>query len=167
MNTIAHLRKLDAHIKYYEQKIAKKFFELAQKSREANHSEGLSMKNDSNELLSDLLARWHQWAKGYQHVGGISSSPMFRNCKHGRQWDTVDEIISSDLEHSQMEAVDSIIMALCEVYRTALQLQARNLCTGRTVWTSPRLPQDMVKRSEILADARGSLSMKLRDAGIL
>ena len=100
------------------------------------------MMNDSAEILNSLLCDWHRWAKGYQHVGGINTSPMFREVKSGRQWDTVDEIISSDLVHSQMEALDSIIMQLRDVYRTSLQLQARNLHTGYAVWTSARLPAD-------------------------
>lgn len=125
------------------------------------------MKNESNEILSDLLCRWHSWARGYQHIGGINSSPMFRECKNGRQWDTVDEIINGELESSQMEAVDHIIMALCDVYRTALQIQAMNLCTGRSVWTSARLPEDPEKRVLILIDARTALASKLRDVGIL
>ena len=114
-----------------------------------------------------MLCDWYRWAKGYQHVGGINSSPMFREVKMGRQWDTVDEIISSDLVHSQMEAIDHIVMAMCEVYRTSLQFQARNLYTGKYVWTSPRLPTDPKERAVILADARQALGAKLRDAGIL
>ena len=125
------------------------------------------MMNDSYEILNSMLAEWHAWAKGYQHAAGISSSPMFRECKGGRHWDTLSEIIDSDLENSRMEAIDAIIMALCDVYRTSLQIQARNLHTGRSVWTSARLPQDMGERNQILAEARQALSGKLRDAGIL
>ena len=125
------------------------------------------MMNDSQEILSSLLVDWHLWASGYQHVGGISSSPMFKQCKGGRQWDTLDEIIDSDLENSRLEAVDHIIMGLCDVYRTSLQIQARNLHTGRSVWTSARLPQGIEARAQILADARQALTVKLRDAGIL
>jgi len=125
------------------------------------------MMNDSAEILNSLLADWYKWAKGYQHVGGINSSPMFREVKTGRQWDTVDEIISSDLVHSQMEALDSIIMQLRDVYRTSLQLQARNLHTGYTVWTSARLPADPKERVVILGEARAALTVKLQSAGVL
>lgn len=125
------------------------------------------MKDESNEILNDYLCSWHRWAVGYQHVGGINTSPMFREVKNGRQWDTVDEIIDSDIENSRMEALDAIIMALCDVYRTSLQIQARNLHTGRSVWTSARLPTDIEQRAQILADARFALTARLRDAGIL
>ena len=125
------------------------------------------MKNDSSEILNGMLADWYRWAKGYQHVGGINTSPMFRECKLGRAWDTVEEIIDSDIEHSRMEALDHIIMALCDVYRTALQIQAMNLYTGKSVWVSARLPKDVEARALILIEARTSLLYKLRDAGIL
>jgi hypothetical protein len=58
-------------------------------------------------------------------------------------------------------------MAMCEQHRTALQLNARNLCTGRSVWTSARLPADAEMRAHILANARVSLTVKLQNAGIL
>jgi len=117
--------------------------------------------------LDELLEQWHRWAKGYHHVGGINTSPMFREVKSGRQWDTVDEIISSDLVHSQMEALDSIIMQLRDIYRTSLQLQARNLHTGNAVWFSARLPADPKERAAILGEARAALTVKLQSAGVL
>jgi len=125
------------------------------------------MMNDSYEILNAMLCDWHRWAKGYQHASGINTSPMFREAKNGRQWDTLDEIMDGDIENSRMAAVDHIIMALCDIYRTALQIQARNLHTGRSVWSSARLPQDMAERQQILADARQALTVKLRDGGML
>lgn len=125
------------------------------------------MKDDTHHFIDDLLCSWHRWAKGYQHVGGINTSPMFREVKAGRAWDTVDQIIDADIEHSRMDALDHIIMALCDVYRTALQIQAMNLYTGRSVWSSARLPADAEARAQILADARTALILRLRDAGIL
>lgn len=125
------------------------------------------MKDDTNEILSSMLVDWHRWACGYKHVGGINTSPMFREVKTGRQWDTVDEIIDSDIEHSRMDALDHIIMQLCDVYRTALQIQARNLHTGTSVWSSARLPADEKDRAVILVDARSALLSRLRDAGVM
>lgn len=125
------------------------------------------MKDDTGEILNSMLCDWHRWARGYQHVGGINTSPMFRECKNGRQWDTVAEVIDQDIENSRMEALDHIIMGLRDVYRTSLQIQARNLYTGSSVWTSARLPQDLEQRAVILADARMALTVELRGAGIL
>lgn len=62
------------------------------------------MKNETHEILNGMLCEWHRWAKGYQHVGGINTSPMFREVKAGRAYDTVDQIIDTDIEHSRMEA---------------------------------------------------------------
>ena len=125
------------------------------------------MKDDTNELLSAILCDWHRWACGYKHVGGINTSPMFREVKTGRQWDTVDDIIDSDIEHSRMDALDHIIMGLMPTHRTAIQIQARNLHTGRSVWTSARLPSDLEQRLRVLAEARAALLGKLRDAGVM
>ena len=125
------------------------------------------MKDETNEILSAMLCSWHRWACGYKHVGGINTSPMFREVKNGRQWDSLDDIVDSDIEHSRMDALDHIIMQLCDVYRTALQIQARNLHTGRSVWSSARLPADAQMRATILADARTALLVKLRVNGIM
>lgn len=125
------------------------------------------MKDETNEILSAMLVDWHRWACGYKHVGGINTSPMFREVKNGRQWDSLDDIVDSDIEHSRMDALDHIIMQLCDVYRTALQLQARNLHTGKSVWSSARLPRDAQMRATILADARTALLVKLRLNGIM
>ena len=125
------------------------------------------MKDETNEILNGMLADWHRWARGYQHVGGINTSPMFRGVKAGRAWDTVDQIIDSDIEHSRMEALDHIIMGLRDVYRTALQVQARNLYTGKSVWSSSRLPVDAEARALILMEARAALLRRLVDAGVM
>jgi len=124
------------------------------------------MKNDSSEILNDILCQWHRWARGYQHAAGINTSPMFRECRSNhRQWASLDEV--ADEDKSQHEAVDAIIMGMRDVYRTSLQIQARNLCTGKSVWTSARLPEDTEQRALILGQARTELAEKLRNAGIL
>ena len=124
------------------------------------------MKNDSYEILNDLLCQWFRWANGYKYASGINSSPMFRECRSNhRQWASLDEV--ADEDKSQWEHMDSVIMGLCDVYRSALQLQARNLCTGRSVWTSARLPADPGMRAQLLAEARNALTIKLRIDGIL
>jgi hypothetical protein len=124
------------------------------------------MKDDSNELLNDLLARWHIYTKNYKYASGIGSQPMFRECRSNhRQWATLDEI--SEEDKSTLERMDGIVWQLCEAYRTCLQIQARNLVTGRSVWISERLPKDPEMRAHLLADARTALVVKLRIDGIL
>ena len=124
------------------------------------------MKDESNEILNDLLSQWHRWARGYQHAAGINTTPMFRECQSNhRQWASIEEVAEED--KSIFAAMDAIIMGLCDIYRTSLQIQARNLFTGRSVWTSARLPVDVAQRAVILADARIALTRKMRDEGIL
>jgi len=131
------------------------------------------MKDDTNDLLNDLLIQWHRWATGYRYSADINSSPTFREFKAYRGWETLDEIAEEDT--STQEAVQLAVMGDCggfgamepPSYRTALQLQARNLHTGRSVWTSARLPQDLEQRAQILGLARVELLRRLHAAGVL
>lgn len=125
------------------------------------------MKNDAHQILDDILSSWHRWAQGYKHVGGVSSSPMFRNAKTSRGWDTVNEIVNAEIDGDQMKSVDFHVMQLCDVYRTAIQINARNLATGRSTWNSARLPSNPEERAAILSLARTKLTARLHDAGIL
>lgn len=125
------------------------------------------MRDESKEILDSLLAQWHRWACGYRYVGGINSSPMFRDAKTSKGWDSVEEIIDSEIDGSRMEAVQFHIFELRPVYRTALQLNARNLHTGKTVWDSPRLPPDPEERAIMLMEARNLLLKRLLSAGVL
>ena len=124
------------------------------------------MKDETNEILNDMLVQWFRWASGYQHVGGVNSSPMFRECRSNhRQWASLEEV--ADEDKSQWEYMDAVIMSLCDVYRTALQLNARNLSTGKSVWTSVRLPKDEAMRAHLLADARTALIVRMRVDGVI
>lgn len=125
------------------------------------------MKDDTKELLDDLLVQWHKWAKGYTPVSTHSACAMFKGSKSSRQWDSESEVLDGDLHNEQMKMLDFHINELCDVYRTALQINARNLYTGKSVWSSPRLPEDQKQRQEILADARNSLCIRLRIAGVI
>ena len=119
------------------------------------------------DTLNSLLESWHRWAQGYQHCAGINSSPMFRNSKTSRGWDTVDDIVSHEIDAGQMAAIDFHVMQLCDVYRTAIAICARNLFTGRSVWTSARLPENLEDRAKIVGEARSALAVRLREAGVM
>lgn len=71
------------------------------------------------------------------------------------------------VDAESMEAVNFHVFELPPDQRTAIQLHARNLATGRCVWTSARLPQDPMARAEILQAAKEALGAKLSEAGIL
>ncbi len=124
-------------------------------------------KNNIDELLNDILAAWHRWARGYQHVGGINSSPMFRNAKTSKGWDSLSDIADEEIDGGRNESVDFHVMALEPTHRTAIQLQARNIVTGLNVWSSPRLPQDPEERTIVVMEARNRLLKRLLTAGVV
>jgi hypothetical protein len=66
-----------------------------------------------------------------------------------------------------MEAVDGVIDAIAEPWRSALSVQARNLHTGRQVWNSPRLPSCAMMRGQILMVARKKFVDGLARGGLV
>lgn len=132
------------------------------------------MKNDINELLNDLLIEWHRWARGYQLGASHGSCAMFESYRSSRQWEEPDVLHEQDVGRSSVKAVEFAINgddkgqgAMQPVYRTALQMQARNLSTGRSVWSSPRLPSDAESRAQVLGLARAELLTRLSAAGVV
>lgn len=125
------------------------------------------MNDDARHLFDDLLTRWHHWSRGYRAIADVGSSPMFRQAKSGRQYETQYDLAERSLEDSAMETVDFHVYELPPVQRTAIQINARNLATGRSVWTSERLPGDAAERAIVLAGARAALLGRLVDAGVL
>ncbi len=119
--------------------------------------------------LNDLLAEWHRWGDGQPAVQGYGQCIMFTGVKSsGRQWDSENESLDSSLHEAQMKAFDHHVDELNDpMYRTALGIQARNLCTGHSVWTSARLPKDIAERAVIMKNARDALTKRLAIAGIL
>lgn len=123
--------------------------------------------NDSRYLLDDLLSNWHRWASGFSALGSHTVAPMFQGFSTSRQWDAVQDIVESEINGDQMAAVDFHINELEPIHRTAIGIQARNLVTGKNVWTSARLPQDIEERCLCLAAARNKLTASLVKAGIM
>ena len=124
------------------------------------------MKNEADDLISDLLKSWHHWSSGYQHVGGVSSSAMFRNAKPAKTRED-DDGIDGALENARMEAINSQVMAMAPTQRTILQLHARNLACGAAVWNSPRLPASKDEREVVLLEAVNLLAKKLINDGVV
>jgi len=125
------------------------------------------MHNDSAEILSDILSRWHSWAKAYKANQQTPRDPVFRDCTTGRGWDTTDEILEDEVHAKQMEAVDFQVGEMHDPHRAAIYVLARNLSTGRSVWLSPRLPTDPLERATIVAEARAILTKRLLSAGVM
>lgn len=125
------------------------------------------MNDDARHLFDDILCRWHHWSRGYRPIADVGSSPMFSQCKSGRQYEQQYDIAEQALEDDAMRSVDFHVYELSPSYRTAIQLNARNLATCRSVWRSARLPEDIGERAVVLAGARAALMGRLLDAGIL
>ena len=97
------------------------------------------MKDEQNTILDDLLSRWHSWNASYELTSTPSTSPMFRQAKSSRGWDSASEIIHDEAESATMERVDFVICGMQEPHRSAVYAHARNLCTGKKVWSSQRV----------------------------
>jgi hypothetical protein len=124
--------------------------------------------SDTHTMLNDLLVEWHRWCNRYQHVKGYASSdPTCRDYRASRQYDDTNGALDADLSASTLETVSAEIFALEQPYQTAIQIQARNMATGKQVWTSPRLPADPMERAGILVKARGMLLKTLASRGVL
>lgn len=127
---------------------------------------------EADQILDDLLSRYHAWAKSFSPIQVRGADPMFRNAKSGRGWDTTAEIVDDEINGSIMKAVDFHISELpdepmVKPYRSAIYVLARNCYTGRNVWLSPRLPADPLERGVIVREARTMLMRRLIAAGVM
>ena len=125
------------------------------------------MRDDSKEILDDILSRWHQWAKGFSVVPVCGADPMFRDAKANKCWDSADDILEAEINSKIMKAVDFHVSEMKDPHRTAIYFNARNCATGRSVWLSPRLPADPLERGVILMEARNQLMRRLMNSGVL
>ena len=125
------------------------------------------MQNDAHVILEDLLARWHHWAKGYIPVPTCGADPMFRNAKSPHGYESAADVTDAAVEQTQMKALDFHVSEMKDPHRSAIYIHARNCYTGRSVWLSPRLPQDPMERARILGEAKAILVGKLLSAGVM
>ena len=125
------------------------------------------MHNDSSAILDDLLSRWHSWARSYSPVPTCGADPMFRNAKSAKGWDTTDQVVEDELNDKTMKAIDFQVGEMADPHRSAIYIHARNCCTGRNVWLSPRLPADPLERARILGEAKSMLTRRLLSAGVM
>lgn len=121
-----------------------------------------------NEKLNDLLARWHAHCSGYSAGKGYpSGDAVCRSTPSASHWDWWNGTMDAAVEKKIMEAFDAAIWTIQQPYLTALQFQARNLYTGKQVWTSPRLPVDQFERGTLLLEARNLLLRALAKGGVV
>jgi len=125
------------------------------------------MKDESRYILDSILADWHRWQVACGEGSGHKTSAMFHDVRSGRQWDSENDVTDGVLHNSQMETVEFCINELSPIKRTAISINARNLVTGKSVWTSARLPENIMDRAVLLSDARVELVGRLRKAGVM
>jgi hypothetical protein len=107
------------------------------------------------EHVNSLLAQWHAWSAGHSLVHGYPTiNTTCRIARSSRQYDDANGGLDAHIDHVLMEAVDGVIDAIADPWRSALSVQARNLHTGAQVWNSPRLPSCSRLRCELVAAAR-------------
>ena len=125
------------------------------------------MQNDIDSILDALLIDWHCWASNFRHLSQSGSCAMFTDVKSSRQWQDADEVLDCAKHNLTMKALDFHINELEPNHRTAIQIKARNLYTGVSVWTSARLPADPLERTAILMAAKSALITRLNAAGVM
>ena len=125
------------------------------------------MRDEQSYILDSLLADWFCWAKSYNATGSHTTAPMFNGLVPSRQWDSESDVIDMDLRHDQLKAVDFHISEMIDIHRTSIGIHARNMVTGKAVWTSARLPTDALERAKILGEAKSVLTKRLTDAGVI
>lgn len=126
------------------------------------------MIDDTDQILNDLLARWHHWSVTTPPDTGFpAENPTCRLYRVSRQYDSDNGASDTDAETRILNAVDHCIDRIEQPHRTAVQVNARNLATGYAVWRSPRLPAEPIKLAQLLADARAMLLIELRMAGVM
>lgn len=77
------------------------------------------------------------------------------------------DIADRNQHAAAVKLIDFAVNEMEPAYRTALQINARNLATGVQVWTSPRLPTDLESRAQLLGLARQALILRLASAGLI
>lgn len=128
-----------------------------------------------DNILDDLLSRWHHWMKG-KPVNGVDrlEDPTFRDAQCRSGWDSAGDVLDRQMEGIAMAAIDFHVSGdsrgqggMQEPYRAAIYCIARNCYTGHKVWMSPRLPKDPQERGVVLMEARNMLTKRLLAAGVM
>ena len=123
---------------------------------------------DINQVLNDLLARWHIWSSSYSFGKGYPSvDSACRDSRTSRQYDDTNGALDAGVENRIMEAFDAAVWTIPQPHLTAIQFQARNFHARVAVWKSPRLPEDDMERGVLLMEARNKLMRALARSGVM
>lgn len=118
--------------------------------------------------LDALLIMWHTFASQEGVGWGYPSrAPASHQYRCSRQYDDTNGAIDGDVDRNIAQAVGHQVDKIADPHRTALHINARNLKTGVSVWSSPRLPTDQIERAHVVAAARNMLARRLMAEGLL
>jgi hypothetical protein len=126
------------------------------------------MQGDHDAILDDLLSRWHSWMHGAKVGRGFNDSALVvGDYLTSRQYDDMNGKLDADLDEIRSRQVDFEVGEMLHPHRTAIYVLARNLCTGHEVWMSPRLPAPGEALDQIVREARGIITARLINAGVI
>jgi hypothetical protein len=126
------------------------------------------MRNESDEILDDLLSRWHHWQQGEKIGRGHNRKALvIGDFKISRQYDDANGQLDSDLEAQTMRSVNFQVREMEDPYRAAIYVNARACMLGLDVYTSPRLPADPAAKALVIAKARLLLTGRLLAIGVM
>lgn len=118
--------------------------------------------------LDALLIMWHTFASQEGVGWGYPSrAPASHQYRCSRQYDDTNGAIDGDVDRAIAQAVGHQVDKIADPHRTALHMNARNLASGVSVWSSPRLPADQLERAHVVAAARNMLARRLMAEGLL
>lgn len=120
--------------------------------------------------LNRLLAQWFEWSRGYQHTRGYSGSDATcRDYNTPTHWDWRNGAEDERAHQQRMKGADSAIKRVPNEprpWRLSLEIQAANLHSEASVWSSDRLPKGP-ELDVLLLEARNRLLMELREEGVM
>jgi hypothetical protein len=131
----------------------------------------MSMRNDIDFILDDLLALWHRFADNYTETKGYArASPMFRDTKSNwSPYDRDNNVPEQEAEATLARAIGAALFRVPntpQLWRSVLMFEARTLACGYRVWSSVRLPSG--EEYQVLRlEARNKLLVELRRDGVV
>jgi hypothetical protein len=124
-----------------------------------------------DQRIDGLLLAWHEWRSGYRLGRGYSGSDS--TCQDYRaptHWDWKNGAAQDRAEEEIMRGVGRAIERVPNDprrWRHAIEIEARNLFAGASVWSSPALPDDPAELEVLRIEARTRLMIELQREGVL
>lgn len=126
---------------------------------------------DPLDLKLDLLLRaWHAYRQSYRATRGHQAATVTGEYRTPGHFDYSNGAADARADDLVDKAVDQAIQRMPNEprrWRTAIEFEAMNLCSGYAVWFSPYLPKDKGEREVLVLEARNKLMRELRISGVM